>query len=104
METVAAASGVVACVTVMAVLFKPLFGDWEEFVECVKFWITPDVFSLIDGEYLEDRWSELKLVFWVICGLLSWSGVYVVLMKLFDHAEPSQLAMSDLLSAARSLA
>ncbi len=86
METVAAVSGLVATVIVMAVLFKPLFGDWEEFVECIKFWFTPDIFSLFTGEYLEDRWSELKLVFWLVCGLLSWAGTYAGLMKLFGGA------------------
>ena len=83
METVAAVSGLVVTVIVMAVLFKPLFEDWEGFVECLKFWITPDIFSFFFGEYLEDRWSELKLVFWLVCGLLSWAGVYVGVMKLF---------------------
>ena len=83
METIAAISGLVASLAVMALLFKPLFGDWEEFVECLKFWIMPDIFSLFAGEFLDDLWGELKLVFWLVCGLLSWSGVYVGLMKLF---------------------
>lgn len=103
MAMVAVVSGLVATVIVMAVLFKPLFGDWEGFVECIKFWITPDIFSLFTGEYLEDRWSELKLVFWLVCGLLSWSGVYVLLMKLFEHAEPDQLALLCPFGLARGL-
>ena len=83
MATVAAVAGLVAGVGVMILLFKPLFGDKEEFIECVKFWITPDIFSLFSGEYLEDRWSELKLIFWLVCGLLTGTGVYAGLMKLF---------------------
>jgi len=83
METTAVVLGLVVSLTVMAILYKPLFGDWEEFVECVKFWFTPDIFSLLMGEFTEDLWSELKLVFWLVCGLLSWAGVYVGVMKLF---------------------
>jgi hypothetical protein len=83
MATIAAISGAVAGVGVMALLFRPVFGDWEEFVDCVKFWFTPDILSLFVGEYLGDRWSELKLVFWVVCGLLAETGVYVGLTRLF---------------------
>jgi len=83
MATLAAVAGLVAGVGVMVLLFKPLFGDKEEFIECVKFWFTPDIFSFFFGEYLEDRWSELKLVFWIVCGLLAGTGVYAGLTRLF---------------------
>lgn len=75
--------GVIAGAAVMALLFKPLFGDKEEFIDCVKFWITPDLLSLLFGEYCKDRWSELKLGLWIFCGVMSGVGVYTGLMKLF---------------------
>lgn len=41
-----------------------LFKDWDEFVEAVKFYITPDIFSLFRGEFVDDLWAEYKLGFW----------------------------------------
>ncbi|HEX4350730.1 MAG TPA: hypothetical protein VH251_10090 [Verrucomicrobiae bacterium] len=44
--------------------FKPIFGDWEGFWECVKFWFTPDIICLFRGQWQEQDWSELKLFLW----------------------------------------
>lgn len=61
MATVSIVLSVIAGVGIMVLLFQPLFGDKEGFFDCVKFWITPDIFSLFSGQYFEDRWSEMKL-------------------------------------------
>src|SRR4051812_344942 len=45
--------------------FKPFFGDWSGFWECVKFWFTPDVVSMVRGQWEDDRWSTLKLFVWL---------------------------------------
>ncbi|HYF13495.1 MAG TPA: hypothetical protein VD971_00330 [Phycisphaerales bacterium] len=42
-----------------------MFGTWGDFWQCLKFWIMPDIFSAMRGEWLEDVWSELKLVFFL---------------------------------------
>ena len=47
---------------------KWLFGDWYEFWDAIKFWLTPDVVSLLTGSYWADNKAELKL------------GVFVLLM------------------------
>ena len=83
MATVSIVLSVIAGVGVMALLFKPLFGDKEEFIDCVKFWFTPDIFSLFFGEYFEDRWSEMKLGLWIFCGGMAGTGVHFGLTKLF---------------------
>ena len=44
--------------------FKPFFGGWSGFWECLKFWFTPDVISLLCGRLQDDRWSTLKLFVW----------------------------------------
>jgi hypothetical protein len=74
---------VTAGVGVLALLFKPFFGDRDGFIDCVKFWIKPDIFSLFSGEYFEDRWSEWKLGLWIFLGAIAGFGVYMGLMKLF---------------------
>ena len=83
MEIVSIILAVIAGVTVLVLLFKPLFGDREGFIDCVKFWIKPDIFSLFSGEYFEDRWSEMKLGLWIFLGFIAGVGVYAGLMKLF---------------------
>lgn len=83
MATVSIVLSVIAGVGVMVLLFKPLFGDKEEFFDCIKFWFTPDIFSFFSGKYVEDKWSEWKLGLWIIWGGMAGIGVYLGLMKLF---------------------
>ena len=83
MATVSIVLSVIAGVGAMVLLFKPLFGDKEGFFDCVKFWITPDIFSLFSGQYFEDRWSEMKLGLWIFCVGIAGTGVYFGLTKLF---------------------
>ena len=74
---------VTAGVGLLALLFKPFFGCKEEFIDCIKFWFTPDIISLFFGEYIKDRLSELKLGLWILLGAMAGAGVYAGLMKLF---------------------
>ena len=43
-----------------------LFKDWENFWDCVKFWLTPDIISLFRGEWIEDQWAQVKLSLWLV--------------------------------------
>ncbi len=47
-----------------ALLFKVFFKDKDDFIECVKFWLTPDIISAFRGEYFDDYWAECKLLIW----------------------------------------
>ena len=53
MATVSIILGVLAGIGVMVLLFKPLFGDKEGFIDCVKFWFTPDIFSIFPANILK---------------------------------------------------
>ncbi len=70
---------IIAGVVTLALLFKPFFGDKDHFFECVRFWFTPDLFSLFRGEYHQDWWAEMKLGAWLflggIVGFLVYTGV-----------------------------
>ena len=62
---------------------KLIFGDWADFWEAVKFWLTPDLFSLFRGEYWDDWWAEIKLGFFIVaCGGCVF-GEYMLIHKLF---------------------
>ncbi len=43
-----------------------LFKDWENFWDCLKFWLTPDIISLFRGEWIEDQWAQVKLSLWLV--------------------------------------
>ena len=50
---------------------KLLFEDWESFFEAIGYWIRPDFFSALAGEFWDDWWAELKLLaFLAICGFV----------------------------------
>lgn len=52
----------------MLILGKLLFGSWQGFWEALRFTLTPDIVSILRGEWLEDQWASLKLiVFFVLC-------------------------------------
>ncbi len=43
-----------------------IFGTREDFIEAIRFLVTPDMLSLFRGEYMEDRWETIKLLFWAV--------------------------------------
>lgn len=57
-------------------LYKLLFDTWDEFIHCVKFCFTPDIISLFRGQYYEDMWAELKLIFWLVVTVGCGFGIY----------------------------
>ena len=62
---------------------KVFFGDFAGFLTALKFWFTPDVFSLFKGRYWDDTMAEMKLgVFIFVCGLCVY-GEYKLILKLF---------------------
>lgn len=43
-----------------------LYPDPEEFQEAIRFIFTPDFFSLLKGEYMRDRFAEMKFGFMLL--------------------------------------
>lgn len=76
--------GIIAGIAVLVLLFKPFFGDMSGFWECVRYWFTPDIFSLFRGEWGQDWLAEAKLGFWLLCGGAAGYAVYTGLLKLFS--------------------
>jgi len=72
---------VVVGLTVMIILFKPFFGNFSGFLECVRYNITPDIFSWFRGEGMKDWWAEMRLGGWALCGFGSGYGVYLGITK-----------------------
>ena len=70
---------VIGGIMVMYFTYKLIFGCWEELSGALTFWLTPDVFSWLRGEAMDDFFAEMKLVFWVLSGVATYFG----LLKLF---------------------
>lgn len=45
---------------------KLLFESWEGFFDAIKFWLTPDSWSFLTGEFWDDAVAEFKLAVWVV--------------------------------------
>ena len=56
---------IAAALLTAVLLYMLLFEDWDDFLECVKFWLIPDIISMFRGKYWEDAWAELKLLLWL---------------------------------------
>lgn len=41
-----------------------LFRTWSDFWEALVFWVKPDLWSWVEGEYWEDVYAEAKLAVW----------------------------------------
>lgn len=56
-------------------LYRILFEDLDELAGAIKFWITPEIFSALRGENVDDIWAELKL------GALAFGCVGMVVLE-----------------------
>lgn len=68
---------IIVSLAVGYILYKLLFDDLDEFLHCVKFWLTPDIISLFRGQYYEDMWAEIKLILWLAITIGCGYGIYV---------------------------
>ena len=77
-------------------LGKVFFKDLDDFLESVRFWLTPNIFSAFRGEYWDDVFAEIKFMFWVgfsiaaVIGEAHWlmdNGYFTMLYKSIPVAE-----------------
>ena len=74
---------IVVNIPVYYLFWKWLFGSWEEFWECLRFWLTPDIISAFRGEYFEDFWSEMKLAWWLLVCAFAVGVEYFIIARFF---------------------
>lgn len=75
---------IIACnLPVYWLLARIFFEDREEFMESLRYWLTPDLVSAFRGEYWEDAMGEIKFLFWLLgCGVVVY-GEMMLFGKLF---------------------
>ena len=49
-----------------AALWMLFFSDLDDFLECIRFWLTPDLWSWYKDEASEDWWAELRFGLWLL--------------------------------------
>jgi len=76
--------GILAGLAVAGLLFKPLFRDIDGLMQCLRFWVTPDVVSAYRGELSEDWSASFKLGLWLACIFGASFSVWYGLEKLFS--------------------
>ncbi len=60
-------------------LYRLFYRDAQEFIDAIWFWIKPDFWSLLDGEYWDDFWAEMKLgLFLTACSGTVMGEAYLV--------------------------
>ena len=74
-------AGIGVTLAVGAVLFGFFFDGLDDFLECVRYYFTPDILSLFRGEYSEDWWAELKLGLWIGLSVGSGALTYFWMLK-----------------------
>lgn len=72
-------AGILMGMVTAFLLYKWLFDDIYEFGECLKFWLMPDIISLLRGQWDKDWWAELKLLVWLGMTILMGWGAYAQL-------------------------
>ena len=60
-------------------IYRLLFENWDDFCECLKYSVTPDIVSMFRGEYGQDFTQSLKLSLFLFMtfgsGVLTWLGI-----------------------------
>ncbi|MDO4879198.1 MAG: hypothetical protein Q3966_07930, partial [Neisseria sp.] len=68
---------IAASLITAALLYALFFEDWDEFTQCVKSCLTPDIISLFRGRHWEDWWAESKIILWLLISGLAGMLVYI---------------------------
>ena len=65
MEILPIIAAIVAGALVLFGSFRLFFQCRDDFFDAIRHWFTPDIISMFRGEWAEDQWNELKLLFWI---------------------------------------
>ena len=78
-------------------LGQAMFDSWAGFGECLKYWLQPDSWSFIKGEWSEDQWSEFKLMIFVVLCFGMVIGEFSLIRKyvLKDSASPAAVVQDS---------
>ena len=61
---------------------RKMFGDWDGFLEALRYSYQPGWLSFLRGEFGEDVKSEFKLLFWILATVVMALALKIGLTKL----------------------
>ncbi|MDZ4859248.1 MAG: hypothetical protein SGI88_09690 [Candidatus Hydrogenedentes bacterium] len=76
----------VLCVPAYFFYAWAIFGHWENFLEALHYVATPDAWSLVRGERVDDSWATMKFGLLLV---LSIATVYEVYTHFIPWISPS---------------
>jgi hypothetical protein len=68
-------------IPIYLILGKGFFGDLHGFLEALRFVLTPDWFSMFQGEWLNDQWQSIKFVVFVVMCIGAVAGEFWLLWR-----------------------
>lgn len=72
---------ILAGLVVLRYTFKFFFDDWQDFADCLKLLMTPDIVAIFRGDWDRQNWAALKILFWLLLGVASGYGAYQFLIS-----------------------
>jgi hypothetical protein len=77
--TLAIASGL----CVLALSYRIVFSDYDDFCECMSYALQPDIYSWYKGDLGEDWWAEMRIFIWIAVSAAAGYGVHFPLSQIF---------------------
>ena len=74
---------IVVGVVAATLLFPIFFRDRDDFTECLKYSLTPDIVSLFRRRLLEDWFHSYRLSFYLFASSACGIGAYYLVSSLF---------------------
>jgi len=75
------AYGVIGFLVTAALLFKVFFKDKDDFFSCVRYYFTPDIWSLLKGEFHQNFFAEGKIFLWLGLSAAMGFGIHQLLSQ-----------------------
>lgn len=85
---------IVAAVLVAAALYRLFFTDSADFLECLRFYFTPNIISWFRGEARQDRRASAKLGLWASISVAMGVAVQYKLPQFFPSLQSQSIFAS----------
>lgn len=70
--------GILGALITATLLFKAFFRDMDDFYDCVRYYLTPDIWNILKGEFHQNFFAEGKIFFWLGLSIASGYGVHQI--------------------------
>lgn len=72
---------IMAALVVLRYSFKFFFDDLQDFADCLKLLMTPDIVALFRGDWDRQNWASLKIIVWLVFAGSAGYGAYQFLQS-----------------------